>query len=107
MIDYKEAYEEITAPFKADGTEYIITQPKKVIQLMQMGVNYNYKMLTLKPHLAKARLMADIDIELLRTLVLASQGDLKALADVLILVDVDPLDLDLTTLNTVTSGKSM
>lgn len=50
-IDYAAIYQEIFKPFKANGREYSVNSPQEVITLMQMGANYNKKMVALKPHL--------------------------------------------------------
>jgi hypothetical protein len=54
-FDYKAAYEQITASFKANGTEFKIKSPDEAIKLMQQGANYGKKMVAIKPHLRTAR----------------------------------------------------
>lgn len=54
-FDYKAAYEQITAPFKANGIEFKIKGPDEVIKLMQQGANYGKKMAALQPHLRIVR----------------------------------------------------
>lgn len=56
-INYKEAYEKVFAPFKANGKEIQARSPEDVIALMQMGANYNKKMATLKPNLKILKLL--------------------------------------------------
>lgn len=51
-IDYKAAYEQLTAPFKANGRDIKVESVDEAIRLMQMGANYNRKMAALKPNLA-------------------------------------------------------
>lgn len=50
-VDYKAAYDKLTAPFKANGRDFSVNNVDDAIALMQMGVNYNKKMAGLKPHL--------------------------------------------------------
>ncbi len=61
-VDYKSVYEQIFAPFKANGKEIRIDSPDDVIQLMQMGANYNKKMAALKPNLALLKLLEKNDL---------------------------------------------
>jgi hypothetical protein len=56
-VNYKEAYEKVFAPFKANGKEIQVRSPEDVIALMQMGANYNKKMATLKPNLKVLKLL--------------------------------------------------
>lgn len=49
-IDYKEMYEKITSPFKANGKQIEIKNPQEAIQLMQMGANYTRKMQEISQH---------------------------------------------------------
>lgn len=51
-------YREVTAPFKANNTQVQIKDPKDAIRLMQMGLNYNEKMASLKPHM---RILRSLD----------------------------------------------
>lgn len=50
-IDYKQIYDTIFAPFKANGREIKVDSVDDVISLMQMGANYNKKMAGIKPYL--------------------------------------------------------
>ncbi|SUA63322.1 Uncharacterised protein [Oligella urethralis] len=56
-IDYEGVYKQIFAPFKANGTEFSVQSPEEVISLMQMGANYNKKMMALKPSLSALRML--------------------------------------------------
>lgn len=48
--DYKVKYDQIMAPFKANGKMIELKSPEEAIQLMQMGANYTQKMQQLVPH---------------------------------------------------------
>ena len=50
--DYEAFYKVITAPFKANGKEFQLTDPNDVIRLAQQGINYSKKMEQLKPRQA-------------------------------------------------------
>ena len=43
-VDYKALYEQVTAPFKANGKTISIQSVEEATQLMQMGANYTKKM---------------------------------------------------------------
>ena len=46
--DYKAFYDQVTAQFKANGTNLQFKDPSEIISLMQMGANYNKKMAEFK-----------------------------------------------------------
>lgn len=48
-VDYESFYTTLTKPIKANGREMVVTDPKDIIRLMQMGANYSKKMEQLKP----------------------------------------------------------
>lgn len=48
--EHKDFYDQVTAPFKANGTTMQVKSAEDAIALMQMGANYNKKMGELKQH---------------------------------------------------------
>lgn len=54
-IDYKAFYDQITAPFKANGRDLSLTNPEDIISLMQRGAGFAKKMATLKPSMRVLR----------------------------------------------------
>lgn len=50
-MDYRAAYEYMTAPFKANGIEMKVDNPQQAVKLMQMGANYTKKMQQISPGL--------------------------------------------------------
>ena len=56
-VDYKAAYEKLTAPFTANGREMSVKSVDDAIALMQMGANYNKKMAALKPNLKLMKML--------------------------------------------------
>ena len=56
---YKQAYEKITAPFKASGKEFQVRSIDEAVSLMQMGVDYTRKQQALKPRLKEMRTLED------------------------------------------------
>lgn len=47
-VDHKAFYDQVTAEFKANGTNLQFKDPAEIISLMQMGANYNKKMAEFK-----------------------------------------------------------
>ena len=95
---YKEAYEKIFAPFKANGHEIKVDNPDDVIRLMQMGANYNQKMATLKPGLKTLKLLERhnlMDESKLSLLIDASKGDKDAITKLIKDNQLDVYNLDL------------
>lgn len=96
-INYKESYEKIFAPFKANGHEIKVDSPDDVIRLMQMGANYNQKMQALKPSLKTLKMLERnnmLDESKLALLIEAGNGDINAIQQLLKDNKVDPMDLD-------------
>ena len=56
---YKQAYEKITAPFKASGREFQVRNIDEAISLMQKGVDYTKKQQQLKPRLMEMRALEE------------------------------------------------
>lgn len=95
--NYKESYEKIFAPFKANGHEIKVDSPDDVIRLMQMGANYNQKMQALKPSLKTLKMLERhnmLDESKLALLIEAGNGDINAIQQLLKNNQVDPMDLD-------------
>lgn len=95
--NYKETYEKIFAPFKANGHEIKVDSPDDVIRLMQMGANYNQKMQALKPSLKTLKMLERhnmLDESKLALLIEAGNGDINAIQQLLKDNKVDPMDLD-------------
>jgi len=87
----------VTAPFKANGKEMTVTDPDDVIQLMQMGANYNKKMAALKPNLKLMKLLEKNELlseDKLNFLIDIDQKNPKAIAKLLKDSNIDPLDID-------------
>lgn len=96
-IDYKAAYEKLTAPFKANGRDIQVSGIDDAISLMQMGANYNKKMAALKPNLKLMKLLENnglLDEEKLGFLIDLDKKNPDAINKLLKDSGVDPLDLD-------------
>jgi hypothetical protein len=100
--NYKELYNEVFKPFKANGKEIQVESPEDVRQLMQMGANYNKKMAALKPHLKIVKMLENnglLDEAKLSYLIDLDKKNPKAIAKLVGESQIDPMDLD------VNSGK--
>jgi hypothetical protein len=95
-IDYKAAYERLTAPFKANGRDITVKSVDDAIQLMQMGANYNKKMAGLKPSLKLVKMLEGaglMDESQLGFLIDLHKGDTNAINKLILDRKMDPLDL--------------
>lgn len=95
--DSENFFNAVTAPFKANGKEMSVTDPDDVVQLMQMGANYNKKMAALKPNLKLLKLLeknALLSEDKLSFLIDIDKKDPKAIAKLLKDSNIDPLDID-------------
>jgi hypothetical protein len=99
-IDYKAAYEKLTAPFKANGKEISVQNVDDAVALMQMGANYSKKMAALKPHLRMVKMLEKhglLDETKLSYLIDLSSQNPQAIAKLVKDSGVDPLEMDMTT----------
>lgn len=97
-IDYKAAYEELMAPFKANKTEIKVDSIEDVRKLMQMGANYHQKMVSLKPNLKMLKLLQNNDLldqDKLSFLIDLDKKNPEAIKKLLKDSGVDPLDIDI------------
>jgi len=101
--DYKASYEELMAPLKANGQEIQVKTPEDARRLIQMGLNYDDKMVAIKPvrlagkALEKAGIIKDgiVDEAALNRMIDFNNGDIDVMKARLKELDIDPLDLDL------------
>ena len=93
----KEFYDQLTAPFKANGHDMQIKSADEAIRLMKMGAGFNKKMQGLKPNLKLMRMLDAnklLNEEKLSFLIDLDKKDPKAIAKLLKDSGVDPLDLN-------------
>lgn len=96
-IDYKQLYEEVFQPFKANGKEIKIDSVEDARQLMQMGANYNKKMQALKPNLKVVKMLEAndlLDTDKLSYLIDLNKKNPEAIKKLLQEANIDPLDID-------------
>ncbi len=60
--DYKAFYDQVTAQFKANGSNLQFKDPAEIISLMQMGANYNKKMAEFKEPRRYLKMLQDNDL---------------------------------------------
>lgn len=98
-FDFKAAYEQITAPFKANGQEFQVQSPEEAIKLMQMGANYTKKMQGLQPHLKMLRMLENKELlsnDKLNFLIDLHDRKPEAIQKLLHDGKIDPMDIDVS-----------
>lgn len=96
-VDYKAAYEQLMAPFKANGREIQARSVDDAISLMQMGANYNKKMAGLKPVIKIAKMLENnglLDEEKLSFLIDLHAKKPEAINKLVKDSGLNPIDLD-------------
>lgn len=106
-VDYKAGYEQIMAPFKANGKTMQVKSVEEAIQLMQMGANYTRKMQELQPH-RKTLLMLEnnglLDEGKLSFLIDLDKKNPEAIKKLLQDAKIDPLTVDMDKESTYQEG---
>ena len=106
-VDYKAGYEQIMAPFKANGKTMQVKSVEEAIQLMQMGANYTRKMQELQPH-RKTLLMLEnnglLDEGKLSFLIDLDKKNPEAIKKLLQDANINPLDVDMDQESTYQEG---
>ncbi len=105
--EYKTYYESIMAPIKANGHEVTIKSAADARTLIQKGLNYDDKMVAIKPvrlagkALERAGIIRDgvIDEDALNRMIDFNNGDIEVVKARLKELEIDPLDLDLDDTN--------
>lgn len=98
-LNYKELYEKVLAPFKANGRDVTPQNVDEVIKLMQMGANYTRKMQDIAPHRKILTMLQNnelLDEEKLSFLIDLNKKDKTAIQKLLKDSEIDPLDIDVT-----------
>lgn len=96
-VDFKAKYEELLAPFKANGKEIKVDTPEDLRRLAQMGVGYNARMAELKPIRKIAKMLENeglLDESKLNHLIDLSKGDVNAINKLVKDSGINPLDID-------------
>lgn len=97
-FDYKKAYNEFMAPFKANGKTIELQNLEEARKLMQMGSNYTKKMQEMSQH-RKVLAMLDknglLDESKVSYLIDLDKKNPDAIKKLFKEADIDPLDIDL------------
>jgi hypothetical protein len=96
-IDYKQQYERIISPFKANGKEVKVGNVEDAIQLMQMGANYNKKMVDMKSSMKYLKILEKnelLDENKLAYLIDLDKKNPTAISKLINDSGIDPLDFD-------------
>lgn len=96
-LDYKAEYEKILKPFKANGKEIQVKTLDDAIALMQMGANYNKKMVGLKPSLKVLKLLEQnnlLDESKLNFLIDLDKKNPDAISKLIKDSGIDPFELN-------------
>ena len=92
-----KAFDEIMAPFKANGKEIRLDSVEDVQKLKQMGANYTKKLQQLQPQLRMVKMLENnglLDENKLNHLIDISKGDPLAIQKLLADSQFDPLSVD-------------
>lgn len=96
-IDYEAEYKRLLAPFKANGREIQVKSVDDAVALMQMGANYNKKMVALKPNLKMLKLLENnglLSEEKISYLIDLEKKNPAAINKLVKDSGLDPMDLD-------------
>ena len=96
-VDHKAFYEQIMAPFKANGKTIELKSPEEAIQLMQMGANYTRKMQAIQPHRKVLTMLENnglLDENRLSYLIDLDKKNPEAIKKLIKDAGIDPLEID-------------
>lgn len=104
--DYKALYEEIMAPFKANGKMIDLKDPKELKQLAQMGANFTRKMQEMAPHRKMLAMIqnSNLDEDALSFLIDVRNKNPEAIKKLIKDSGIDPMDIDVSTEPAYKSG---
>lgn len=95
--DFESKYNELMAPFKANGKEVKVDTPEDLRRLAQMGVGYNAKMAELKPIRKIAKMLENeglLDESKINFLIDLSKNNPDAINKLVKDSGINPLDID-------------
>ena len=96
-VNFEDEYNRLLTPFKANGREVKIDNVDDAIALMQMGANYNKKMVSLKPNLKLMKMLENNELlseDKLTYLIDLSKKDPAAITKLIKESGINPLDID-------------
>jgi hypothetical protein len=95
--DFKNLYEKVMAPFKANGKTFELKSPEEAIALMQMGAGYARKMQGMKQHRKVLTMLENnglLDEGKLSYLIDLDKRDPEAIKKLIKDSGIDPLEID-------------
>ncbi len=95
--DYKNFYEQIMKPFKANGREFKLTSPEEAVRMMQMGAGYGRKLQEIQPHLKTLKMLENnglLDADKVSYLIDLHQKNPDAIKKLIKESGIDPLDIN-------------
>ena len=107
-IDYKSFYEQVTKEYKAAGKIMPgVTDPKKLIQSLQMATDYALKTAALKPAMKRVKMLDGISDEEFAEMLDFKNRNPEVIKKALKESKIDPIDLDLEDINYVAQSSIM
>jgi hypothetical protein len=100
--DYRVLYEQVMAPFKANGKTIQLQSVDEAVQLMQMGANYTKKMQDLQPKKKLLMMLENnnlLDESKLNFLIDLDKKDPEAIKKLLKDANIDPMEVDTSKVN--------
>lgn len=95
--NYQEMYDNLLAPFQANGKTIKLQTPEEARQLMQMGANYTRKMQAIAPHRKILMMLENNNLlseEKLAYLIDLDKKDPGAISKLVKDSGIDPMDID-------------
>ena len=105
--DYKAVYDQVMAPFQANGKSIQVKTPEEALQLMKQGANYTQKMQSIAPHRKVLMMLENNDLlseEKLSRLIDLDKKNPDAIRALIKEAGIDPLDIDVSAESTYVPG---
>lgn len=106
--NFEASYQQLMAPFKANGKTIELKTPEEARQLMQMGANYTRKMQEIAPQRKILQMLENnglTDPEQLSFMIDVMKKDPEAVKKLLEDAKIDPLEIDTQSKSTYQGGK--
>lgn len=97
-VDYEGFFQQVMAPFKANGREFKLNSPDEAIRLMQMGAGYGRKLQDLQPALKTLKMLEKanlLDEGKLSFLIDINNKNPDAIKKLIADSGIDPLELNI------------
>lgn len=97
-FDYRQFYDQVMTPIKANGKTVELHSPDEAIKLMQMGANYTKKMQTLQPYRKLLMMLENnglLDEQKISYLIDLEKKNPEAIKKLVKESSIDPLDISM------------